>query len=368
MASILSTMPTIFAQGTSTAKRPKLHWSLAVIPPLIAWVLQSWLWEYVEPFAWFLFYPAVFVSARLGGLRGGLLATLLATCLAWWSFIIPIHTMAAENPGHYFPAAMFVCMGVTFALFHQRLYAAHANTSATLASAERDNQALQQALDMRRIHLALLENASDFIAFMNHDGRAIYVNRAGRQMVGLEQDQAIGDTQIKDYYPPRLHAFVDETLVREVREKGRWRGETYLRHFRTQAEIPVSDEHFIISDPESGRTLGLGTVTRDITAERAHHELQQANASLEQLVAKTKEIDRLRTEIFAKVNHELRTPLSLILGPTQRLLTRPQTPDWVKRDLEVVVRNGRAPFATSMTYSRSAMCRPSSRPSTSMRM
>lgn len=43
---------------------------LSVLIPLLALSLQWPLWDWMWPYAWFLFYPAVFLSAALGGLEG----------------------------------------------------------------------------------------------------------------------------------------------------------------------------------------------------------------------------------------------------------------------------------------------------------
>lgn len=59
------------------------------------------------------------------------------------------------------------------------------------------------------------------------------------------------------------------------------------------------------------------------------------------LVERIRELEQLKTHLFSSVNHGLRTPLALILGPAQRLLTdaTPGTPE--QQALEVVVRNAR---------------------------
>lgn len=55
----------------------KIRLVLAVLLPFLALALQWLLWPWIAPFVWFLFFPAVFFSARLGGLWGGLTSTML---------------------------------------------------------------------------------------------------------------------------------------------------------------------------------------------------------------------------------------------------------------------------------------------------
>ena len=47
---------------------------LPLLIPGIACAIQWIFWEQFQPFAWFLFYPAVFFSAQIGGRWGGLTA------------------------------------------------------------------------------------------------------------------------------------------------------------------------------------------------------------------------------------------------------------------------------------------------------
>jgi PAS domain S-box-containing protein len=132
----------------------------------------------------------------------------------------------------------------------------------------RDISERKRIEDERHVFVSFLENSSDFIGIADPDGNPIYLNPAGRRMVGLPAHHPVEATRMLDYYPPDQRAFASSVIFRSMVEQGRWAGETYFRHWETQESIPVSDAHFMIRDPGTGRTVGMGTITRDISMAR----------------------------------------------------------------------------------------------------
>jgi PAS domain-containing protein len=61
--------------------------------------------------------------------------------------------------------------------------------------------------DERRVFESLLDNSSDFIGIADPSGKPIYLNPAGRQMVGLPPDYPVEHTRIPDYYAPEQRKF-----------------------------------------------------------------------------------------------------------------------------------------------------------------
>jgi PAS domain S-box-containing protein len=153
----------------------------------------------------------------------------------------------------------------------------------------RDISERKRIEDERQVFVSFLENSPDFIGIADPAGKPVYINPAGRRMVGLPPDYPVENTQIPEYYSPDQRAFASDVIVPSMIEQGRWHGETYFRHWQTQQAIAVSDEHFVIRHPGTGRILGMGTITRDISdARRIAAELEQLLAS-EQLVRRQAE-------------------------------------------------------------------------------
>ena len=159
----------------------------------------------------------------------------------------------------------------------------------------RDISERKRIEDQRQVFVSLLDNSVDFIGIADPTGKPIYLNAAGRRMIGLAPDFPVERLQIQDCYPPELRSFVTDVLLKTMMERGAWSGDTFFQNFQTHEKIPVSDTHFLIREASGKRVLGMGTVTRDVSEARriaeererllareqkARREVEAANAQL----------------------------------------------------------------------------------------
>ena len=117
----------------------------------------------------------------------------------------------------------------------------------------------------RRALASLVEHSPDFIGMAAPDGQVLFVNPAGREMVGLEGDAQARATQVFDYLAEEERDRFETYILPTVLRDGRWEGQTRFRHFRTGAAIPMLQNIFVIKEPRTDRLLALGTISRDIT-------------------------------------------------------------------------------------------------------
>ncbi len=184
-----------------------------------------------------------------------------------------------------------------------------------------DNEAMMHE---KMLLSALIENSTDFIGIADPDGNPIYVNPAGRKMVGIAPDFPIQQTQIPDYYPSADREFAQNVIFREMVDKGYWQGETRFRNFKTNEPIPVSDTHFMIYAPDSKRVLGMGTITRDIS-DRVARFKAEAEA-------------KAKASLLATMSHEIRTPLTVIIGYSELMAEGKLSPNDLHSAITIVHR------------------------------
>ncbi|HEU0265821.1 MAG TPA: PAS domain S-box protein [Geobacterales bacterium] len=126
---------------------------MAALIPLLAFWLQWLFWNDIQPYAWFLFYPAVFFSAWIGGLRAGLGATAFSTLVVWWFFIPTRFSFALERPATALTLVVFSALGVLFSLTHDRLRRANKLTAEALAAVSAAKDHLEQRIAERTTDL-----------------------------------------------------------------------------------------------------------------------------------------------------------------------------------------------------------------------
>ncbi len=128
---------------------------LATLIPFAAFLLQWCFWETIQPYVWFLFYPAVFFSSWIGGLRGGLAATGISVAMVWWFFIPVRFSFVLDRPVQStFAIGIFTGMGVLFSLTHERLRKANQRAADALDAVTADRDHLEERVRERTNDLA----------------------------------------------------------------------------------------------------------------------------------------------------------------------------------------------------------------------
>ena len=127
--------------------------------------------------------------------------------------------------------------------------------------------ARERARATERRYGAVLEATSDWVSIADGDNNLVYVNPAGRRMVGIGLDEDITGRKVGSFSP----AWARERVLREglaaARRDGVWRADLARLH-RDGHEIPVS-QVIVAHLAEDGELDFYATIARDMTRERA---------------------------------------------------------------------------------------------------
>lgn len=202
---------------------------LSVLLPVIGCGLQWLLWEKISPFVWFLFFPAVFFSAWLGGIAGGTVSTAVSVILVWYFFIPPELSFALKNPNHLFSVVMFLVMGAFFSLTFEMLRKANLRAEKSLYAAEIANVQLQDSNDKISLLYEKTKEIetlkSQFFANVSHELRtplALIIGPLSKLLQNDKlDDQLRGDLAIAERNARLLHRHVNDLLDVSKLEAGR---------------------------------------------------------------------------------------------------------------------------------------------------
>jgi PAS domain S-box-containing protein len=154
---------------------------------------------------------------------------------------------------------------------------------------------------------ALVENSPDFIGFTAINGKALFVNPAGRRLVGLKEDE-VKETVPLDYVFEEDRELLKAGLATAL-EAGTWEGEVRFRNFKTGAIVPMFQHIFLLKESD-GEHIGLATISRDLT------ERKRFEAGLREAQMELAHFSRVASmgELTASIAHEINQPLTAIVA------------------------------------------------------
>ena len=162
---------------SALARNHGLRVGAALALPFVALALQWTLWPWLQPYAWVLFLPTVFFSARLGGRIAGIAATIVSAMMVWYFFVPPQLSLLHSDLSAFVSLGVFIVSGVLFADVQQRLERALERANAARTESESKFQAVvEQSL------------AGIYIV---QDGVLVHVNQFFAEMLGYDSPSEI---------------------------------------------------------------------------------------------------------------------------------------------------------------------------------
>ena len=250
--------------------RLREHWAtrygLAAAAVLVA-VFMRWV---LEPLigtsaAFITVFPSMMIVAVTLGPGPGLASAALGIVLVEWFFIGP---RGIEGD--------LAVAGRAAILLSTSAYVGWVSSRLRTARTQADT-----AVAERQKFVSLADQSSEFIGICDMQYQPIYVNEAGRRLVGVESLEQAYHTPLLDVFFPEDQRFITEVFFPNVLREGHAELEIRFRHFQTGAPIWMICNVFLLRD-EQGNPVSLATVSRNITERKqAEESLLQLNVELE---------------------------------------------------------------------------------------
>jgi PAS domain S-box-containing protein len=168
---------------------------------------------------------------------------------------------------------------------------------------------------------SLVEHSRDFIGIASVSGETLYVNPAGRRLLGIDEAQTPLPKRISEFHTDAAWKRLNEEIIPAILKTGEQEVESQFRHFKTGEPIDVEMSIALVRDAKSGDPICLCTVSRDIRQrKRAEQELMKAKEAAEAA-------SHAKSEFLANMSHEIRTPMNGIVGMTDLLLDTDLNPE-----------------------------------------
>ena len=194
----------------------------------------------------------------------------------------------------------------------------------------------EKALSLTRARLAdVLENTDDLVSYTDPEGRVMYLNDAGRRLVGLGSEATVSGVSWKKFHPPWARELVEREGFPRASQEGIWRGQTALLHHDGR-ELPVS-QTILAHRSAEGALEFFSLVMHDLSA------LKQAEEALRLSEARYRTLVQNLGEALVEVNLQERITFAnpaadQLAGSAPGKLVGRQIADFFRPDQLAVVR------------------------------
>ncbi|HZN01462.1 MAG TPA: PAS domain S-box protein, partial [Pyrinomonadaceae bacterium] len=167
----------------------------------------------------------------------------------------------------------------------------------------RDVTARKRTERERQNFVTVVENSTDFIGMCDLQGLPFFVNRAGLEMVGLDDIEQARRTPLQEFFFPEDQWMIMNEFLPSVMANGHGEVEVRFRHFKTGEPRWMAYKVLVLTNA-GNEPVGFATVSQDVT------ERKRLADDLRRLAADLAEADQRKNEFLATLAHELRNPLA----------------------------------------------------------
>ena len=200
-----------------------------------------------------------------------------------------------------------------------------------------DSRAAEALRISERKHRLFAENVSDMIWAIDFTGKFIYVSPSVTLNLGFSAEEFLS-MSLPEIMTPASFVPASVDLQKYAAAAGTSQhfepGSLDLELFRKDGSTVWADVTYSGMYDESGKMIAIQGVSRDITARRQlEQELRQAKEVAESAT-------RAKSQFLARMSHEIRNPMTSILGYTDLLMDPATNQSSRNNYLAVIRRNG----------------------------
>lgn len=188
--------PSVHAAAITVIRAsPLARYGIAVAVAAVAILVRLGLdpvWGLSFPYV--TFFPAIMLSAWLGGLWPGVVTTLLCAIAADHFWIEPDRSWAIANPANLLGMLVFIAVGAMISALNE---AWRRGTTAVVDSEQR-------LAESEARKAGILDAALDCIITIDHKGRVVDFNASAERTFGYERNEILGQPMADLIIPPSL--------------------------------------------------------------------------------------------------------------------------------------------------------------------
>ncbi len=296
------------------------RYSVAVITVVIALLLTRLIWWLIKPTLYPLFLAAVIVSSWYGGIGPGLLATALAALASVYFFTPPIYSLAV-NRAEFIWLFQFVLVALLINYLNAMVRSTQRRAELNALEAQRNYERLRQIQESLRQseerYRLLVEGVTDYAIFMlDTSGHIISWNIGAERILGYQEAEVISQPFSHIFTPEAIQSGLPEQVLRQAVAEGFSRENRW--HVRKDGTHLWS--HCVVTALQDGSLHGFAKIMQDITQRKQAEEEREKLLAREQAArAEAEAANRSKDEFLAILSHELRTPMTAIIGWTGML-------------------------------------------------